>query len=186
MYFLYTARKAFLEENKPLSTMSTLIGRMNSFEKLLKEKICYMFLLLMKKCFFGEIHVFLPLSWIQQYGTKWANLHLENPHLQEVILTKTNQIQTGKQCARCCSFFHRWFSCRDKYVLQLLECAYLEESDHISNLKNLSCRNYSIQNSTQCSQGNNMLECPDSNTDRFISRDICVSSSWMHRTIGKK
>jgi hypothetical protein len=67
-----------------------------------------------------------------------------------------------------------------------LEWDYLEESDHISNLKNLHCRKYSIQNRTKFSQGNNMLHCPASNTDGFISRDICVASSYLDRLIDKK
>jgi hypothetical protein len=48
--------------------------------------------------------VFLQLSWIQEHGTKRTNLHPENPNLQEVFHSKTNQILTGKQYARCCSF----------------------------------------------------------------------------------
>jgi hypothetical protein len=32
------------------------------------------------------------------------SLHLENPDLQEVFLSKTNSILTGKQCARSYTF----------------------------------------------------------------------------------
>jgi hypothetical protein len=36
---------------------------------------------------------------------------------------------------------------------------------------------YSFQKLTQLSQGNNVLDAHASNTDGFILRDICVSSS---------
>jgi hypothetical protein len=46
----------------------------------------------------------------------------------------------------------------------------------MSTLKKVSCRTYFFQKLTQFSQGYNVLDAPGSNTDRFLSRDTCVSS----------
>jgi hypothetical protein len=42
--------------------------------------------------------------WIGLFGTTWAFLHLENYDFQELFLSETNSILTGKQCTRCCKF----------------------------------------------------------------------------------
>jgi hypothetical protein len=36
--------------------------------------------------------------------------------LKEVFLSKTISTLMGKQCARCHSFYHRWFSWRDTCI----------------------------------------------------------------------
>jgi hypothetical protein len=46
----------------------------------------------------------LQLSSIALFREKTTYLHLGKPQLQEVLLSKTNEILTGKQCARFCSF----------------------------------------------------------------------------------
>jgi hypothetical protein len=53
---------------------------------------------------FQDIHVFLHLKWIVLFATKWAFLHLENTDLQEVFLSKTNSILSGKQYNGCSCF----------------------------------------------------------------------------------
>jgi hypothetical protein len=47
--------------------------------------------------FFGEIYVFLQLSTISLFVANWANPSLETPKFQEVLISKTNSIVTGKQ-----------------------------------------------------------------------------------------
>jgi hypothetical protein len=42
--------------------------------------------LLTQMVFFGEMHVFLQLSWIELFGANRVYLHLENYHLQAVFL----------------------------------------------------------------------------------------------------
>jgi hypothetical protein len=54
--------------------------------------------------FFGEINVFLQITWIGLFRTKRTYLHLENSEWQDVFLSKTNSILTWKQCARCSCF----------------------------------------------------------------------------------
>jgi hypothetical protein len=54
--------------------------------------------------FFGEVHGFLPVSRIGLFGENRSYLPLETPTLQEIILSKTNSMLTGKQCAKYCIF----------------------------------------------------------------------------------
>jgi hypothetical protein len=66
------------------------------------------------------------------------------------------------------------------------ESSYLEQTEPISTLKTLSYRKYSFQQLTQFSQGNNILDAPASNTDGFLWRDTCISSSPVNRPIWNK
>jgi hypothetical protein len=50
----------------------------------------------------------------------------------------------------------------------------------------MNCRMYSFQNRTQFSQGNNVPDGTASNTHRFLSRHICVSSPYLNRPIWSK
>jgi hypothetical protein len=49
----------------------------------------------------------------------------------------------------------------------------LEKTDPISTLKHLDCRKYSFEKLTQCSNGNNMLDTPPSNTYFSSERYMC-------------
>jgi hypothetical protein len=60
--------------------------------------------------FLWEIHVFHQLSYVGLLGIQSAFLHLEISDLHEVFLSKPNSTLTGKECGRCCSSYHRWFS----------------------------------------------------------------------------
>jgi hypothetical protein len=66
------------------------------------------------------------------------------------------------------------------------EKAYLEQTQPLSTLKFLSCREYFFQKISQFSHGNNMLDARASNTDSFLSRDTCVLSTPLNRHIWKK
>jgi hypothetical protein len=48
------------------------------------------------------------------------------------------------------------------------------------------CRKYSFPKWTQFSQGNNVPDATASNTHRFLSRHICVSSPYLNRPIWSK
>jgi hypothetical protein len=61
------------------------------------------------RCYCSDTHGFLSrgtcVSSTQLsvlFGTKWGFLHLENFDLKEEFLSKTNSINTGEQCDRCC------------------------------------------------------------------------------------
>jgi hypothetical protein len=46
---------------------------------------------------FGEIHVFLQLSWIGELEANRSYVHLETPKLKKVFLSKTRSVVTEKQ-----------------------------------------------------------------------------------------
>jgi hypothetical protein len=48
------------------------------------------------------------------------------------------------------------------------------------------CRKYSFQTASLFAQINNMLDAPASNTDGFLLRDTCLSSTWLNRSICNK
>jgi hypothetical protein len=48
-------------------------------------------------------------------------------------------------------------------------------------LENRKCRKYSFQKLTQFTEGNKVLDLPASNTNVFLWRDICVSSTQPNR-----
>jgi hypothetical protein len=62
----------------------------------------------------------------------------------------------------------------------------MDQTEPISALKIMIYRKYSCHKLTQFIQGNNVLEAPASNTDAFLLRDICVSSTWLNRPIWSK
>jgi hypothetical protein len=63
------------------------------------------------------------------------------------------------------------------YLFNSAGKAYLEQREPFSTLKTMIYRQYSFQKLTQFSQGNNIVDSPPSNTDGFVSRDTCVSST---------
>jgi hypothetical protein len=66
------------------------------------------------------------------------------------------------------------------------EYAYFEQSEDFSPLKTLNGKQYSFLKLNKFSQGNNVLDAPASNVDSFLSRDTCVSSTQLNRSIWNK
>jgi hypothetical protein len=66
--------------------------------------------------FLIEIHVFLQLSFIGQFGANRASLHNENCDFQEVFLKKSNSMLTWKQCATAAACTIGSFLSRDTFV----------------------------------------------------------------------
>jgi hypothetical protein len=99
--------------------------------------------------FLYEIQVFLQLSWVGLFGTKWAFLHLENCDLLEVFISKIHPFLTGKQCARGFSFLHRWFSL-EKHLsfFNSGEEDFIDQTESMSILKHQSCRKCSLPKQT--------------------------------------
>jgi hypothetical protein len=124
--------------------------------------------------FFGEMPVFLQLSWIGLFTAKRDKLHLETPKLQEVFLSKTNTFLIGKQCARCSCSNTDSFSREIHVFLHLIWLSIFGKIKPFSSLKILICRKYSFQKLTQFSQGSNVRGDVASNIDGFLWRDTCV------------
>jgi hypothetical protein len=102
IYFFILAEEAYLEQNMPSSSLRTMICKKCSFQQVTQFSWGINVLqlhFLTGNVFFGEVHVFLQLSWI---GLCWAIRpyhHLETPKLQEEFLSKINSIPTVVQCA---------------------------------------------------------------------------------------
>jgi hypothetical protein len=92
---LFEAKRAYLSLETP-KLNEVFLSKLNS---VLKAKQCANVAASSKMIFFGEIHVFLQLCFIGLFGANAAYLHNENYELQEVFLSKSNSILTGKQCA---------------------------------------------------------------------------------------
>jgi hypothetical protein len=45
------------------------------------------------------------------------------------------------------------------------------------HLETKICRKYSFQKLTKFAQGNNVLAAPSSNSEGFLLRDVCISST---------
>jgi hypothetical protein len=65
--------------------------------------------------------------------------------------------------------------------LQLTEMAYMEQNEPFSTLNILFCRKYFFQNLTIFTKVNNMVDASASNSNGFLSRDTCVSSTELNR-----
>jgi hypothetical protein len=66
------------------------------------------------------------------------------------------------------------------WSLKLAEKAFLEQTQPISTLKQLICREYSFQNLNEFSEGNNMQDAAASDIRDFLWRDTCVSSTLLN------
>jgi hypothetical protein len=129
----------------------------------------------------------------------WTDTCVSSPHLKrslvqtEPIFTmkylncskytfqKLTQFSQGKNmldtpASNTDGFFQR-YTC----VINLLEYAYLEQNEPFSNLKVLMCRKNSFHKLTQFSQVNNVLDAPASNSDGFLLRDTCISTTSLNR-----
>jgi hypothetical protein len=62
----------------------------------------------------------------------------------------------------------------------------MEYTEPISTLKTMICREYSFQQLTKFSQGNNVLDAATSNIGGFLWRGTCVSSTQLSRHIWSK
>jgi hypothetical protein len=139
-----------------------------------------MLLLLTQMVFLTWIHVLLQLSWKGIFGTKLSFNHLENSDLQEVLLSKTNLVLTGNQCARCCSFKQDGFRLRIHVFLQLSWIGLLGVSRPYLNLEPHKLRKHSFEKGTQLSQISNVLDAPSSNTDGVLREmQVFLQLSWI-------
>jgi hypothetical protein len=146
--------------------------------------MCKRLQLLTQVVFFAEIHVFLQLSWIGRFRSTRAYLHLETPKLQKVFLSKP--FSQGNNVLDLVAYTIDGFPWRFTCVLQLSWLWLFAANRDYLQLEHESWRKYSFQKLTQFSQLNNMLDVPAANTDSFLSRDTCVSSTLLKRPIWNK
>jgi hypothetical protein len=97
----------FFKQNELFSTLKILICKKYSYKKLTQfsqgnnmPNAAAPNIIV----FFGEIQVFLQLKVNRHVWRKQSLSPPEIPKLQEIFLSKTDYILTGKQCASCSCF----------------------------------------------------------------------------------
>jgi hypothetical protein len=136
-----------------------------------------MLLLWTHMIFFCEIHVFLHLSWIGLFGSKWAFLHLESCNLQEVFLSKLTQFWQGNNVLVDIAPYIDGFY-REIYVFLQLCCIGLFGTKRAYfHLGKAMWEVAFIWKMNTILTGNNVLDPVASNIVPFLWKDTCVSSA---------
>jgi hypothetical protein len=129
---------------------------------------------------FHKIHVFPQLRGIGLLGTKTLYLHLQKHKLQEVFLSKTCSVLTGKQCFRCSFSITDGFLWRDTCVSSTLlnRPIWNEDSPQKPKLQEvfLSQTN-SVLTGKQCARSS------ATNRDGYLWRDTCISSTQLNSPV---
>jgi hypothetical protein len=146
-----------------------------------------MLLLLTHVVFFQEIHVILQLSWIGLLATNRAFSTMKILIWRKYLFQKLALFQQGNNVLDTSDSNTHGFLSRDTFASSsYLNKPVWKKKECFSTLKTLICRMYSIQKLTQISHVNNVLCAPASDTDIFLCRDTCVSSSYLKRPILNK
>jgi hypothetical protein len=134
----------------------------------------------------SSIHAFLCRgTWISltqlnsPNGPNTAYLLLETPKIQEVFLSKTNTVLTGKQCASNMDGFF-W---EIHVFLQVSWIGIFGTRWASSTLKIEIFRVRSFQKLTEFSHGNTVLDVAASNIEVFLWRDTCGSLTQLNKRI---
>jgi hypothetical protein len=125
--------------------------------------------------FFGEIYGFLQLIWIYLFGANRGYFLLETPRLQEVFLSKTKSVFTGKQYTWCSCFYNKSCSFKRYICFFNLTDRPVWNKNAFYHFAISDLQEVSFQKLTQLSQGNNVLKVPAVNTDSLL-RDMFGSS----------
>jgi hypothetical protein len=123
--------------------------------------------------FFGEIHVFLHLSWISLVGANRAHPHLGTPKLQEVFLSKTNSILSWKQGSRWNASNRDGFLWRDTCLSSTQLRRPIWTKWAFLQLENWDFRKYSFPKLTQFCLCYKVLHAVDSNRDGSMETYMC-------------
>jgi hypothetical protein len=132
---------------------------------------------------FGVIHVFLQLRWRGHFGIKWAFLHLENYDFQEVFLSKTNTILTGKMCLMLMFLTQMFFFWTIHVFLHLSKEGLFGANRAYLHHETLKLQEVFLSKPKSILTGNNMLDAAAANIHDFLWRDIYVSSTQLNRRL---
>jgi hypothetical protein len=136
--------------------------------------------------FFWETHVLHQLSWIGLTGKKCAFLHLQNVDLQKVPLSKLTLFSQGKNVLDAPASKTVGFLSRDTCVTSTYWNGLDGTKWTFLHFENSVFRSYFFQYWNIFTQVNNMVDACASNTNGFLSRDTCVSSTQLNRPIWNK
>jgi hypothetical protein len=138
-------------------------------------------ILLLAQIFFWGVHVFLQVSWICEFGTCTAYLHVDTLSCR-FIPFKTNSIVTAKNVLVALvsniDSFLLIFTFVSSTVLNSPIC----DKMNLSTPWNSDLEESSFQILTQFSQQNNVPDAPASNTACFVLRCSCVFSTLLKRS----
>ena len=148
--------------------------------------MCSIVLLLTQVVSFWDRHVFLPLSWKGRFARIIACLNPENRVLQEVFLSKTTSVLTGKQCDSRSCFDTTCFTLTNTCISSCQLTRLIWRKHSLSQPWKQSCRKHYVLKLTLFSQVNTLLNVPPSSTNGFPSRETCVYSTKLNRPISKK
>jgi hypothetical protein len=116
VFLQLSAEYAYLCQRELISTLKNLSCRRYSFQKLTQFSQGNNVLDFPASNTDGSLESYMSfLNSDDEFCTYRANLQLEIPKLQEIFLSKTNSIISGKQCTRYSCFYHRWIPF-EKYV----------------------------------------------------------------------
>jgi hypothetical protein len=140
------------------------------------ERMCYVRLLLTRMVFFGEIHVFLHLSWIGLFESNRAYFLVKHLSCRKYSLQKLSQFsQRNNVLDSTASNIEGFIS---RYPCN--SSTSFGANRAFSTLKTMICRKYFFQKLAQFSQENNELHASASKTNGFFSRTTCVSSTQLN------
>jgi hypothetical protein len=142
-----------------------------------------MFLLRTQMDFYQEIRVFLQLSWIGLFATKWPFLILQTADWKALFLLKTNNSQREASLLMLLCLILMVFFQEIHMFLQLSWIGLFGTKCVFLPLQILIGRQYSFQKLTQLSQGNKVLYALSSNIDAFLLCDTCVSIIQLNGSI---
>jgi hypothetical protein len=137
--FLHLSSIGQFDQKEPFPTLKTMICKKNSIQKLTQFSQGNNVLdgaASNTDGFWGETHVFLQLSWIGLYGTKWAFLHLENSICWKYFFQKNwLNSQRTTMCKMLQFLIYLVFFGDIHVFLQLSWIGLLEQTEPISTLK---------------------------------------------------
>jgi hypothetical protein len=105
--------------------------------------------------------------------------------VQEVFLSKLSQFLKRNNVLDSL-FLTQMVFFGEIHIFPQVSWIRLFQTETISTLKNLTCRKTTFQKLTTFTEGNNVIDTSDSNTDGFLQRYTCVSSTKLNRPIWNK
>jgi hypothetical protein len=144
-----------------------------------------MFMLLTQMVFFWEMHVFLQLTWIGLFGKKERISTLKNLSCRKCSFHKLTQFSQGINVVPGESCNINVFLWRDTCVslTQLNKPVWNKGIAYPHLGKKLKLQELFFSKTYWILTWNNVLDGDVSNTDGFLLRDTCVSSTQLNRPI---
>jgi hypothetical protein len=189
MWFINSPLKAYLEPREPISTWKSLCCRKYSLQKLTQYSQGNNVVdapVSAQMIFFWDIHVFVRLSLIAYLEHNENFFALKTLIGRKYSFQKLSKFSKGNNVLDALASDTNGFLLRTHVFLQLSWKCLLEMNIASLHLEKTMLLEVFLSKRTQFSQGNNVVDAAASNRDRFLSQDICVSSTQLKRPIWNK